>query len=73
MLVVRHGKTTTDQVSVAVERLEAVGASPVGVIFNMTPAKGGDGYGYGYGYGYAPIETPEPLAQKKRGRRTNTV
>lgn len=54
LLVVRHGKTTTDQLSVAVERLEAVGATPVGVIFNMTPAKGGDGYGYGYGYGYAP-------------------
>lgn len=55
LLVVRHGKTTTDQVSVAVDRLEAVGAAPVGVIFNMTPAKGRDGYGYGYGYGYAPV------------------
>jgi len=54
LLVVRHGKTTTDQVSLAVERLQAVGATPVGVIFNMTPLKGGDGYGYGYGYGYAP-------------------
>jgi len=50
LLVVRHGKTTTDQVVLAVERLEAVGATPVGVIFNMTPTKGGDGYGYGYGY-----------------------
>lgn len=54
LLVVRHGRTTTDQVSMAVDRLEAVGATPVGVIFNMAPAKGGDGYGYGYGYGYAP-------------------
>jgi capsular exopolysaccharide synthesis family protein len=59
LLVVRHGKTTTDQVSLAVDRLEAVGAAPVGVIFNMTPVKGGDGYGYGYGYGYAPVETPD--------------
>jgi capsular exopolysaccharide synthesis family protein len=50
LLVVRHGRTTTDQVVLAVERLDAVGASPVGVIFNMTPAKGGGGYGYGYGY-----------------------
>lgn len=50
LLVVRHGTTTTDQVSLAVDRLEAVGAAPVGVIFNRTPAKGGDGYGYGYGY-----------------------
>lgn len=54
LLVVRHGKTTTDQVAMALDRLEAVGATPVGVIFNMAPAKGGDGYGYGYGYGYAP-------------------
>lgn len=50
LLVVRHGKTTVDQVGLAVDRLESVGASPVGVIFNMTPAKGGEGYGYGYGY-----------------------
>lgn len=50
LLVVRHGKTTADQVTSAVTRLESVGATPVGVIFNMTPAKGGDGYGYGYGY-----------------------
>ena len=55
LLVIRHGKTTTDQVSSAVDRLDAVGATPVGVIFNMTPAKGGDGYGYGY----AP-EAPSP-------------
>lgn len=54
LLVVRHGKTTADQVSLAAERLESVGAKPVGVILNMTPAKGGGGYGYGYGYGYAP-------------------
>jgi capsular exopolysaccharide synthesis family protein len=59
LLVVRHGKTTTDQVSLAVDRLEAVGAAPVGVIFNMTPVKGGDGYGYGYGYGYAPVGTTD--------------
>lgn len=54
LLVVRHGKTTADQVALAAERLQAVGATPVGVIFNMTPSKGGSGYGYGYGYGYAP-------------------
>lgn len=60
LLVVRHGKTTTDQVSMAVERLQAVGATPVGVILNMAPAKGGDGYGYGYGYGYAPDTATNP-------------
>ncbi|MCL8249807.1 polysaccharide biosynthesis tyrosine autokinase [Aeromicrobium fastidiosum] len=65
LLVVRHGKTTTDQVTLAVERLEAVGAAPVGVIFNRTPAKGGDGYGYGYGYGYAPDEASKPSSDVK--------
>ncbi|KQX74266.1 polysaccharide biosynthesis tyrosine autokinase [Aeromicrobium sp. Root472D3] len=65
LLVVRHGKTTTDQVTLAVERLEAVGAAPVGVIFNRTPAKGGDGYGYGYGYGYAPEASASQDASAK--------
>jgi capsular exopolysaccharide synthesis family protein len=57
LLVVRHGKTTSDQVTGAVRRLESVDALPVGVVFNMTPSKGGDAYGYGYGYGYAPDGT----------------
>jgi receptor protein-tyrosine kinase len=58
ILVVRHGKTTADQVRAAAERLTSVGAEPAGVIFNMTPAKGSGqyGYGYGYGYGYEPQE-----------------
>ncbi len=55
ILVVHHGKTTTDQVRGAVDRLEGVGTQPVAAMFNMTPAKTGRyGYGYGYGYGYAP-------------------
>jgi len=54
LLVVRHGKTTRDQISAAVERLEAVGGRLVGVLLNMTPQRGGSGYYYGYGYGYAP-------------------
>jgi receptor protein-tyrosine kinase len=64
LLVVRHGKTTADQVTLAVERLEAVDATPVGIIFNMTPAKGGGGYGYGYGYGYAP-DSPPPASTRE--------
>lgn len=66
LLVVRHGKTTSDQVTLAVERLEAVGAAPVGVIFNRTPAKGGEGYGYGYGYGYAPA-APTSQTENAKG------
>jgi receptor protein-tyrosine kinase len=59
LLVVRHGKTTTDQVAIAIDRLDAVGAAPVGVVFNMTPGKGGDAYGYGYGYAPDPAPTPK--------------
>ena len=74
VLVVRHGKTSADQVRGAVERLEGVGAKPVAAVFNMTPTKTGRyGYGYGYGYGYAPQEgsaleefsRPQPMKARK--------
>ncbi len=61
VIVVRHGRTTREQLTAARERLEAVGATTMGAVFNMVPRKGrgnyGSGYGYGYGYGYAPQET----------------
>ncbi|WP_374457520.1 polysaccharide biosynthesis tyrosine autokinase [Nocardioides sp.] len=70
VLVVRHGRTTREQLAGARERLAAVGANTLGAVFNMVPRKGrgnyGSGYGYGYGYGYAPDEVPvaEPESQK---------
>ena len=55
LIVVRHGKTTKDQLRHAVERLEAVGGRTLGVVLNMVPhRRSADAYGYGYGYGYAP-------------------
>lgn len=57
ILVVRHGKTTRDQIRSCRDRLENVDAHMVGLVLNMTPAKGGGygyGYDYGYGYGYSP-------------------
>lgn len=54
LLVVRHGKTTREQLSVAAERLAAVDARTIGVVLNMVPIRRMQGYGYGYGYGYAP-------------------
>jgi capsular exopolysaccharide synthesis family protein len=56
VLVVRHGKTTKDQVANAVDRLESVESTPLGIVFNMIPTRRGAKYGYGYGYGYAPTE-----------------
>ena len=55
LIVVRHSKTTKDQLRHAVERLEAVGGRTLGVVLNMVPhRRSADAYGYGYGYGYAP-------------------
>jgi receptor protein-tyrosine kinase len=71
VVVVRHGRTTREQLGAARERLEAVGAIVMGSVFNMVPRKGrgnyGSGYGYGYGYGYAPTEPPalEPTPEQE--------
>ena len=64
LMVVRHGKTSKDQVRLALQRVEAVDAAVVGMVINMAPASGRS-YGYGYGYGYGDYE-PD-LA--KHGRR----
>jgi len=68
LLVVRHSQTTREQLHGAHERLSGVGATPLGVIFNMVPRRRGGanyGYGYGYGYGYAPTAAGET---RKPGR-----
>jgi capsular exopolysaccharide synthesis family protein len=59
LIVVRHSKTTKDQLAHAMDRLAAVDGRALGVVLNMVPNRRGsdvygDGYGYGYGYGYAP-------------------
>ena len=56
LLVVRHGRTTREQVRGSSERLAHVDAEIVGIVMNMTPAKG-RGYGYGYGYAADPSST----------------
>ncbi len=54
IMVVRHGKTTRDQLRQASQRLSAVGARLFGAVVNMTPRRL-KGYDYAdYGYGYAP-------------------
>ncbi|MFC4787246.1 polysaccharide biosynthesis tyrosine autokinase [Nocardioides sp. MAHUQ-72] len=56
LVVVRHGKTTRDQLRHAIERIEAVDAKVVGIVINLAPSRRGSrtyGYGYGYGYGYS--------------------
>ena len=71
IIVVRHGKTTRDQLSHAIERVEAVDAKAVGVVINLAPAKRKNpSYGYGYGYGYSYESRPAPVsdASAKPGR-----
>lgn len=57
ILLVRHGRTTTDQFSKALAALDQVHARLLGTVLNYAPNKrriGGYGYGYGYGgYGYS--------------------
>jgi receptor protein-tyrosine kinase len=51
ILVVRHGKTTKDQLRLAATRLSQVNAKLYGYVVNMTPRRRRRGYEYQYGYG----------------------
>ena len=73
LVVVRHGRTTRDQLDHGLERVDAVDATCVGVVVNLAPAtKSGRGYGYGYGYGYGSTKTEMSAESqaRRRGRRT---
>ena len=74
--VVRHGRTTRDQLRHALERVETVGASCVGVVMNMVPVRGrGGGYSYSY-YGSPYVESTarssfRPFGRRQRGKRSS--
>ncbi|GAB3793893.1 tyrosine-protein kinase domain-containing protein [Nocardioides ungokensis] len=70
LVVVRHGKTTRDQLKHAIERIEAVDAKPIGVVINLAPSRRtGRSYGYGYGYGYGGYEPRVSDAASKKPAR----
>jgi capsular exopolysaccharide synthesis family protein len=52
VLVVRHGRTGTDQLDTATGNLAKVDARLLGTVLNMAPSKGPEALTYGYGYGY---------------------
>ena len=60
LLLVRHGRTTTEQVTRAREILDQAGASLLGAVVNFVPLARkpykGDYYGYYSSYGYEPTE-----------------
>lgn len=65
LLIVRHSRTTRDQLRGAHDRLTSVDASTLGVVLNMVPKKGaGAGYGSGYGYGYGYAPEPAPVGRR---------
>lgn len=55
LVVVRHSKTTRDELQRALQALEAANARVLGSVVNFAPVRkrgrAGNGYGYGYGYG----------------------
>lgn len=54
ILLVRHGRTTTDQLAKALDALHQVDAHVLGTVLNYAPHRKRRGYGYSYGgYGYA--------------------
>lgn len=67
VLLVRHGRTTREQVRAATGRLEAVGARLLGTVLTMVPARAIAPYGYGYGYeGSSPRPAPAPEGRRAR-------
>jgi receptor protein-tyrosine kinase len=68
LIVVRHGKTTKEQISQLADRLAQVDASAVGVVLNMVSTRSSQ-TGYGYGYGYAPVGGESSKDARKRRRR----
>ncbi len=69
IIVVRHGKTTKNQIASALRVLEAVDARLLGSVLNMVPTKGADAYGYA-SYYYKP-DPSDPRVQGKDDRHTN--
>lgn len=69
IVVVRHGRTRKEQLSVATSRLAQVDASAIGIVINMTRGRQDGSYGYGYGYDTKNESLPRP-ARKTTGQKT---
>ena len=68
IIVVRHGRTTREQLDRAVDSLAQVDGRLLGTVLNFAPIKRGrNGYGYGYGYGYGAAPSSQN-GQVSRGR-----
>lgn len=75
LMAVRHGSTTTDQLTQTADNLDQVGAHVLGTVFTMIPGKGKGYYkdGYGYGYGYGNTAKAVEAAAKDRAEKTGST
>lgn len=75
LIMARFGQTKRDQLAQAVAYLNDVGAPPMGVVFTMTPTRGGAAYSYNYSYygndseRQPSLNRPTPSADPAAGRR----
>jgi capsular exopolysaccharide synthesis family protein len=73
LLLVRHNRSTRDEVERAAQTLAAAKARVLGTVFTFVPRihkRRRPGYGYGYGYGYGPAPAPATRRRDtRRGRR----
>jgi non-specific protein-tyrosine kinase len=60
ILVVRHGRTTREEVTRSLDALDSVGARVLGSVFSMVPTSGPGSYGYGYHQGGYSSRTDRP-------------
>ena len=70
IVIVRHGKTTREQLDRAVESLAQVDARLLGTVLNFAPQqRGRQGYGYGYGYGAYSSAQTVPTTKGRHGAK----
>lgn len=83
LVIVRHGKTTKEQLARSLGALGNVGARLLGTVLNMAPAGGAHGYyGYGYSSEYATrtdrpklttVDQPATTVESGRRRQSSRV
>lgn len=68
LIMARFGQTKRDHLAHAVGSLQDVGATLLGAVFTMTPARGHASYSYSYyGYGREPSRSPDAGADSVAG------
>lgn len=73
ILIVRHGRTTVDQMTKALAALAQVDARLLGTVLTFAPVKrraNAYDYGYGYGYGSGPGGSADATSRRAKGRRS---